>query len=321
MDPAPPALWPAASTPEALSAVVRDDDALRPGVDAICAANGLQGQPVTRFAAGSLPVYAIGTERVLKIYPPPWSHEQRREALVLSVLEGRLPIPTPTLVATGELEGWTWCLMVQLHGASLAARWATLADRLAVAAAVGRGLAALHAVDDPRLAALDREGIEGEDAAEFLDIQRRTAVERQRARGLDPAWLDQIPGFLERNPVPSGPPVLLHTELMRDHLLVDTVSDRLTGLFDFEPSMLGPAEYDLSSVGLFVSGGDPAVFRALLLAYGLRPDDLGPALERRILAYALLHRYSNLPWYLRRVPPPAGTATLEDLARAWFGTS
>ncbi len=320
MHPDPPSPWPAADTPEAAAAFLRDDAALRPGVDAICAANGLACLPITRFAAGSLPVYAIGTERVLKVYPPPWSHEQRREALVLSVLGGRLPIPTPALIVTGDLAGWTWCLMVQLHGASLAARWSALDDRAAVAAAVGRCLAALHAVDDPRLADLDREGIEGEDPAAFLDVQRRTAVDRQRARGLDDAWLDQISGFLERNPVPAGPPVLLHTELMRDHLLVDVASDRLTGLFDFEPSMLGPAEYELSSVGLFVTGGDPRLFRILLLAYGLQPADLGPEFERRILACALLHRYSNFPWYLRRVPPPPGTATLEDLARAWFGT-
>jgi hygromycin-B 7''-O-kinase len=44
-------------------------------------------------------------------------------------------------------------------------------------------------------------------------------VSEQRALGLPEPWADQIPGFLDEVPLPSRPPVLLHTELMREHLL------------------------------------------------------------------------------------------------------
>jgi hypothetical protein len=37
------------------------------------------------------------------------------------------------------------------------------------------------------------------------------------------------------------------------------------------------------------------------------------------MRYLLLHRYSNLPWYFERVPPPPEVADLEALARVWFG--
>jgi hygromycin-B 7''-O-kinase len=171
---------------------------------------------------------------------------------------------------------------------------------------VGECLAALHGVDTPL----------EDDWATFESEQRRTAAERQRARGLDERWVEQIPAFLEGLDL-GGPSVLLHTEVMREHLLVD--GDRLSGLFDFEPSRLGPAGYDLASVGLFVSGGDPRLFRAVLDGLGYAGDRAD--LARRVLGHALLHQYGNFPWYLRRVPPPAGARTLDDLAAAWFASA
>lgn len=46
------------------------------------------------------------------------------------------------------------------------------------------------------------------------------------------------------------------------------------------------------------------VLRRLLTAFGYRDDQLDSALQRRLLAYALLHRYSNLPRYLQLLPAP-----------------
>ena len=41
---------------------------------------------------------------------------------------------------------------------------------------------------------------------------------------------------------------------------------------------------------------------------------------RDLLAYTLLHVYSDLPWYFTRLPAPP-QATLDSLAQAWFGTA
>jgi hygromycin-B 7''-O-kinase len=62
--------------------------------------------------------------------------------------------------------------------------------------------------------------------------------------------------------------------------------------------------------------GDAPALGALLRAYGFREADLGLELQRRFLAYTLLHRYSNLRWYIEKRPPPLGTETLDGLA-AW----
>ncbi|WP_368396660.1 phosphotransferase [Streptomyces sclerotialus] len=47
----------------------------------------------------------------------------------------------------------------------------------------------------------------------------------------------------------SSPPrrSLLHTEVMREHFLVDPDGWRLTGLLDFEPAMIGDRAYGSSA--------------------------------------------------------------------------
>src|SRR6266540_6223054 len=92
-----------------------------------------------------------------------------------------------------------------------------------------------------------------------LPILEAGCVDHQRAAGLHGAWLEQIPAFLDSatlDPVPR--PVLLHTEVMREHLLVTPHPDgwSLSGLLDFEPAMRGAREYEFAAVGLFVSRGD-----------------------------------------------------------------
>ena len=113
--------------------------------------------------------------------------------------------------------------------------------------------------------------------------------------------------------------VLLHTEIMREHLMVQRRGDRwhFSGLFDFEPAMPGGSLYEFASVGLFVSGGDGPLLRRILRASGCRADDLDESMPCRLMAQALLHRYSNLRWYLERLPLP-GAVKLEQLAHHWF---
>jgi hygromycin-B 7''-O-kinase len=311
-------LFPEAASPEEFERLHRDDAVLLPGVHAILDRLGLKRSPIKRFEEGSLPVYAIGDDLVLKLYPPYDLAERDRESLVLQVLDGRISIPTPAVESVGDLDGWGYVLMTRLRGELLSAAWERIPgqSRMPLAAALGGALASLHAIRDPRL----EPPLGGWER--FIADQRRTCVERQRARGLDPEWLEQVPGFVERHPLnAANERTLLHTEVMREHLFVEKISDqwRLSGLFDFEPAMVGAPEYEFASVGLFFSAGDPALLRRTLVAYGYEPGELTNLLSRQLLAYALHHRYSNFAWYLRRLPPPAGVRTLEALSEHWWG--
>ncbi len=309
---------PRVETAAELAAIVRDEARLGPGVRAICERVGLGASSVTRFADGSLPVYAIGDAHVLKLYPPLYASEEDTEREVLMALEGHLPLATPRVHAHGEHDGWRFLSMARLGGEPLASAWPRVPGpaRRSLAAQLGEALAALHAIEAPA-------SIGPASWSAFVAEQRATSAERQRARGLGPEWCEQIDPFLARTALTHGAPVLLHTEVMREHLLMVERADarwELTGLFDFEPAMRGAREYELASVGIFFSCGEPELLRALLLAYGYDAASLDASLSRRLLAYALLHRYSNVPWYLSRMPAPA-RPTLEAVAERWWNVA
>ncbi|MEU4116354.1 aminoglycoside phosphotransferase family protein [Kitasatospora sp. NPDC028055] len=316
-------MLPLVETDEQGDAVVPEEAVLRPGAEALCARLGVGGQALERFAEGSVPVYAVGSEHVLKLFPAPSARDALAEERVLAFLAGRLPVPTPALRAAGEyVNGWRYVLMSRLHGEGLAPAWPRVPqpERERIARDCGEALAALHALDTSRTAAAPgaeplADALPPGDWPAFLARQRAGAVARQRERGLPEAWLEQIPDFLSAAPLPAGPQrALLHTEFMREHLITDPADGwRLTGLIDFEPAMIGDPAYDLVAVGLFTTRADPHLLGRLLAAYG-RPFE-----PRLLMAYTLLHVYSNLPWYLRELKPSADT--LDDLAEEWFGTA
>lgn len=308
--------WPTAQDEAGWDALLEDDAALASGVAAVLARHGLGHLRPQRYDSGSLPVYAVGTQHVLKLYPPHDAEHAQVEARVLQAVHGHLPIATPEPLAVATHDGWPYVLMSQMPGERLVDAWPRLpqADRDQLADTFGATVAALHAVDITPLTDLPPPW------ATFIATQHTTAADRQRARGLDEKWVERIPEFLQQwMPPPAPRHVLLHTELMREHLTVVPTSHgwQLAGMFDFEPAMLGDAEYDFASVGLFVSCGDARFLRRTLLAYGYAPDALNEALPCRMMAWALLHRYSKLRWYLERLPMP-GATTLEQLAAHWW---
>jgi hygromycin-B 7''-O-kinase len=172
-------------------------------------------------------------------------------------------------------------------------------------------LAALHGLDPEPLHPI----LGPADWAGFLAGQRATALERQREVNLPDPWLRQIEGFPESVPTaPGRERVLLHTEVIREHLMVDPGSWTLSGLLDFECALTGDRAYEFVAAGLFVSRGDPYLLGRILAAYGRSFD------PRELLAYTLLHVHSNLPECLSELLAPP-EPTLDSLALTWFGTA
>jgi hygromycin-B 7''-O-kinase len=251
---------------------------------------------------------------VLKLYPPDETAHFDTERAALARIDARLPVPTPRLVAAGERNRWWYIAMTRLDGSPLDETWDAIdtGNRVRLMREAGAALAALHATrtDDLAPLAVDWRG--------FMDAQRASCRERQVERGLEAPWADALEDFLARwTPGDDGRRVLLHTEVMRQHLLVERQDGgwRLSGLIDFEPAMIGAPGYEWASVGIFLACAEPGLLRAVLEGYGAEPDD---ELPLRIMAYALLHRYSRLQWYLERLPAPDVVGDLGSLARRWF---
>jgi hygromycin-B 7''-O-kinase len=307
-------MLPAVRTDQEWQAVVWDESLVRPAAEDLAARLCLTGAGLRRYPEGSRPVYAVGDRLVLKLYPTVSAPDGVTEARVLEYLHGKLPVATPELLAHGEYEnGWRYVLMSQLPGTELAAAWPAIprAQQDQVVSAAGELLAALHGLDPGPLHPV----LGPADWAVFLAGQRATALERQRQVKLPDPWLSQIEGFLESVPLARGRErVLLHTEVIREHLVVSPGTWTLSGLLDFETAMTGDRAYESVAAGLFVSRGDPRLLGRLLAAYGRGFD------PRELLAYTLLHRHSNLPECLAQLPAPP-EPTLDSLALTWFGTA
>ena len=314
-------LLPAIHSIEQYRASPRDEATYAPAIDAVCERHGIADQPRTKYAGGSTIVFAIGDAYVVKLFEPIFAANFATELEVLRRVEGALDVPTPRVVASGELDGWSYLVMTQLHGRLASDAWPTLSPegRRAVCEQVGAATARLHALP------VDGRELPPAPWPRFLDAQRQQCVEHQRAKGLDEHWLAQIPAFLASVQLPAEGGSLLHTEIMREHVLLGGTDGSpdglhapvLTGIFDFEPAMVGHPEYDFASVGVFLTGGDPRLFGAFLHGYGRPPASLR-GLPERVMAYALLHRYSNVRWYLETVPPRTAR-TFGALAQEWFG--
>ncbi len=307
-------MLPAVRTDQEWQTVVWDEKIVRPAAEELAARLGLAGAGLRRYPGGSRPVYAVGDRRVLKLYPTVSAPDSVTEARVLDYLSGKLPVATPELLACGEYDnGWRYLLMSQLPGTELAAAWPAIPRRQQdqVASEAGEMLAALHALNPKPLHPVP----EPADWAGFLAGQRARARERQHQVQLPDLWLSQIEGFLESVPLaPGRERVLLHTEVMREHLLVSPGTWTLSGLLDFEQAMTGDRAYEFVTVGLLVARCDPRLFGRILAAYGRRFD------PRELLAYTLLHAQSNLPEALKEFPAPP-EPTLDSLALTWFGTA
>jgi hygromycin-B 7''-O-kinase len=307
-------MLPAVRTDQEWKAVVWNEQVVRPAAQDLAARLGLAGEGLRRYPEGSRPVYQVGGRQVLKLYPTISAPGSVTEARVLEYLHGQLPVATPELLACGEYEnGWRYVLMSRLPGAALAAAWPGIPapgqDRIAGQA--GEMLAALHGLDPGPLHLV----LGPADWAGFLASQRATAVERQRQAGLPQSWLSQVEPFLGSVPLaPGRKRPLLHTEVIREHLVVTPGTWTLSGLLDFETAMTGDRPYELAVAGLWIAHGDPRLLRRLLAAYGHSFD------PRELLAYTLLHVHSNLPECLSQLPGPP-EPTLESLALTWFSTT
>ena len=92
-------------------------------------------------------------------------------------------------------------------------------------------------------------------------------VETQQRKGLDEAWLAQLPAWIaEHRPRPPHGRALVHTELGPGHVLCE--QGAITGVIDFADAALGDPDFELPAIGVFITRGDLGLYRRFLAALG-----------------------------------------------------
>jgi hygromycin-B 7''-O-kinase len=92
------------------------------------------------------------------------------------------------------------------------------------------------------------------------------------------------------------PPVILTGEYIPENFLLSQKNGgwKLSGLIDFGDVFTGWGEYDLLGPSAFMTAGMPRRVRRFLGGFGYSQADITPELTRRLMALALLHRFSDL---------------------------
>ncbi len=241
-------------------------------------------EPVVQMATGTVLVALLGRTLALKLYPPFLRDHFEFECAMLVRVGGRLQVPTPVLLKTGEREGWPWLLMSQLAGEPLTAVWPALNEpaKCSLLSTLGALAAEVHALP---VADMARHAPPWSD---FLAAQRASCHSRQHRTALPLHLLQQLDVFVQ-GAVADGPHVILSGEYTPMNLLARR--GRLCGMFDFGDGLVGPREYDWLGPMAFLAAGHANRCRAFLDGYGVV---LNAGQRLALLRLLLLHRYSNL---------------------------
>lgn len=241
--------------------------------------------PAVPAGEGTVLVALLGSELVLKLYPPFLRDHFEFERAMLGHLQGRLSLPTPRLVDSAQYAAWPYLVMTQMQGTPLDRVWPTLPqnERCAVLCTIGRLAAEVHALPlGPMQALAPRWG-------DFLQRQRERCHGRQQRTELPAHLLTQLDSFLQ-GPVPEGTDVILTGEYTPFNLLYQ--GSGLSAMFDFGDGLVGPREYDWLGPLCFLAAGDASRVDAFFDGYHGRTFDRGR--RETLIRLLLLHRYSNL---------------------------
>ncbi len=293
------------------------DDVWRQVAARICARHDLLYSSLRRSAQGENIVFFVDSTSVIKIYTP-FRDGYAREKVALEFAGGKLGLETPTILHAGEIEGWSYLVITQLAGVPLREVWRDMetGERIEIVSRLGVALKNLHAHAAPlSQSALNR------DWYGFIKQQAQTCVERQRACGANPQWLDSLPAYIKSRfellPTKFAP-VFLHGDVHPLNLLLTREGGRwqIAGLFDFADSLCGFHEYEFVAPGVLMMQGERELQRAFLLAYGYSEAELDLNLRARLMLLTVLYECSDLRKYALRLAPEAVHLTLDELEAA-----
>jgi hygromycin-B 7''-O-kinase len=246
------------------------------------------------FSTGTNLVIGLGSDVILKIFPPIYRNQFVSERASLTLLRGRLGLPIPEILFEGERDGWPYLVITRLSGIVASEVWPTLPEdqKERVLGQIGATIAEVQRVPVGELVLIEPRW------DQFIATQIEGCRARHARLGLPQKFLDGLDDLLREAPtlIPlHAPPVILTGEYIPENFLVsrDGAGWRLSGLFDFGDVMTGWGEYDLLGPSAFMTAGMPRRVRSLFWGFGYSAADIDATLKRRLTALMLLHRASD----------------------------
>jgi hygromycin-B 7''-O-kinase len=279
---------------EAFRAWRADPSRCLPAARDIARSHGLPHGDAQLFPTGTNLVVALDDRLVLKIFPPLLRHQFVSERLALSLLRGRLSVPIPQIVIEGERDQWPYLVITRLQGVVGAQAWPILPEdhKERVLAQIGETIAEVQRAPLGELSGIEPGW------PKFISGQIEGCRARHERLGLPRKFLDGLDHILRDAAalIPmKAPPVILTGEYIPENFLLSRQGDdwQLAGLIDFGDVMTGWKEYDLLGPSAFMTAGLPRRVDSLFRGFGYSKADIDSTLKRRLMALALLHRFSD----------------------------
>ncbi|HYJ92630.1 MAG TPA: aminoglycoside phosphotransferase family protein [Pyrinomonadaceae bacterium] len=256
-------------------------------------------------------VVLVDDDFILKLYTPK-KNGYNRERTALEFADGKTSLPISRLVAHDAIEGYEYLITNRLPGRlMLRPEWLTLnrSAQIGLLTQLAYGLKELHSHDASEIHF---------DWREFIEIQVGSVIERQRAEGGNPEWLESLPKYLDiyLPLLPKSPPsVFMHGDVHFGNLRVTEDRNRpvISGLFDFADSLTGYYEYEFVAIGVLMIQGQGDLQREFFRAYGYQDSEINIDLRRRMMLLTILYEHSSLKRYAERLGPGSENLTLEEL--------
>lgn len=289
-----------------------------PAILEILERHNIPNAELTLFSDGCNLVYAVGNERVIKVFPPCHQDQYTNDLVVMRHLDAKLSVPTPRIEFTGEFLGWPYIVMDFLDGTLLEGLWETLpqSNKKILISELGALIKEVHSLDTDGLIGLQN------DWDHFIKQQMEGCVEQHRKNELPPALIEELPSYIKAIELPRlKKPVLLTGEYTPMNCLVKQTDGvwHLAGLIDFGDAKIGLPQYDLLGPGAFLIQGDKDLLRAFLIGYGYNDQSLNKELSQQMTSLMLLHQYSNLKIQIRINGWESKVKSLTDLQDLVWG--
>lgn len=282
----------------------------------LCEKHGYAPEPV-RVVAGSNLNFRVGRDHWLKICPPTNGNDAATEQWVLEHLSGRLPVRTPTLTASGELDGWGYLFITHIEGIAFDKVSLAPEERIRIATGVGAAMASLHA--------LPIDGFDRGDSrwSDFLEHRLASVANRTRESGADETWTRMVEEFVRSQQDAlrtDNSRVLTHADLYFDHLLLTRDSGRweIAGIIDFADALVATREYELVDPILWLFRGERDPLVAMLDAFGMSRASMDADFARRMLAWFVVHRFHRFANAFKKELADASIGSMDDLAMRIF---
>lgn len=280
----------------------------------ICRRHGIFYTSLKRPEYSEHIVFLVDTTFVIKIFRRA-RNCFKREKTALEFANGKTSLKIPEIVGTGTIEGFDYLIQTQIAGELMTREiWLTLAEKeqIAVVTQLAVGLKELHSHNADSF---------NFDWHKFVEHQSSIAVERQIRNGVNPEWIEKLPGFLETNLklLPNDfSQVFLHSDVHFGNLRLQKLNGgwQISGLFDFADSLCGFHEFDFLAIGVLMIQGQREIQREFFKAYGYAESELNESFRKRLMLMTVLYECSDLSRYAVRLKPEAVNFSLEELEKS-----